>query len=121
MRMILASLCLLYATAPAVAGSGHFYSGNNLQELCAAKSPSVRAFIAGWLDKQSDDADSVAVFRSSYPSSNQLRKLNALVAGNTCLPSQVTLGQTQDVLCQYLDRNPAQRAEPASTLVGFAF
>jgi hypothetical protein len=91
MKKILAGLLFV----PVVASAG-FHTGNELYSDLLSESTSKRMYGLGYLAGLADYGDSVS----------------------HCIPSNVTLGQIQDMAIDYLRKNAENRNLPADILVG---
>lgn len=91
MKKILAGLLMV----PAMASAG-FHTGNELYSDLLSESVTKRMYGLGYLAGLADYGDSVA----------------------HCIPTNVTLGQIQDMAIDYLRKNAENRNLPADILVG---
>ncbi len=90
--------------------------GNKLVEHCRLDSLYVRGFIAGIVDKATDD---IAIASERLAGDQRMHKMLFEIEPY-CIPANATVGQSVDVFCKYLKDNPGERHLPASRLVGKA-
>lgn len=120
MRTLFVSVCLLALSSSEIQAA----DGNFLQEICKAKKDTeIIAYIAGWMDKRSNDVGNFnrTAEAPGAPDVQPMRFLKHALGGNICFPAKLDAQQTRDVLCQYLDKNPQSRHLRGSTLVWEAF
>ena len=114
-----AILTLVLATADANAS---FVDGNRLHQMCNGDPPLAAMFIAG----VSDFADeqhrrmtlATAGLKEDIPP--MAGAFIMAMSAKACMPSQATLGQAKDVVCNYLRDKPAERHRDGATLAASA-
>lgn len=95
---------------------GAFYSGNEMVQFCHDEPLLLRLYVAGVFDQS--QADLALVMSEIVPLVDVtiIRKLGRALQ-KFCIGPDVRLSQLSDVFCQYLDRYPQKRNEPANDLL----
>ncbi|MBY5440663.1 Rap1a/Tai family immunity protein [Rhizobium leguminosarum] len=108
MRAILAAAMLLAASS----AQADFFNGNDIHKYCKTDINLVTAYVAGWMDSHMFDDNLVAMAELTAPdeaTKKHVRTYAKEIRSNICFPDDVTFTQTIDVICKYLDDNPAKR------------
>jgi hypothetical protein len=119
MRKIALAAVLLGLAMP-LSASADFYTGTSLKKLCAGKSPILLGYLAGWTDKWQRDTNMLAegYEREKTPQGKRaaLSQLQRTTEG-ICIPYGASLGQMLDILCKYVEANPAKAKLGATELL----
>lgn len=100
MRPLL-SVALLLAVVPiANAKQSHYFTGNDLHELCLADRVAVTLYVTGAVDETLYRAVSSTSYRSPF-----------------CLREGIRAGQLGDTICKRLSEEPEIRDLPAAPIV----
>lgn len=107
---------LLVATSAFAA----FGDGLKMKEMCRKESPLLTGYIAGWLDKLDTDFENLelgsAVSNDADIKSvlyDQAKKARS----NICIPSGVSLGAVQDIVCRKMEVNAFLADWPAHAVI----
>ncbi|MCA1381269.1 hypothetical protein I6F34_10505 [Bradyrhizobium sp. BRP05] len=111
--------CVLLALMWTSAARADFFNGNELHTSCSFNNQSgISAYVAGVFDKTLADH---AIANFHIPSSEIDRNPNLGFVSRAikpfCLPETATLKQVKDVVCKWLNQNPAQRHLSGAPLV----
>jgi len=106
MRVLL-TIAMLLSAIPANAQL--FDSGNRLHGLCKDLPEFMNGYVAGWLEKFQNDRLAVSVDYLTYSRDERHEALSKTIVANICLPQELTLQQTTDVICKFLNDNPKER------------
>ena len=108
-------LCL----ALPVPASADFYAGDTIQKLCKDDSPLLLGYLAGWIDKDRDTNMLADGFRNEKTPQAKRLVLTYLqkATEGICIPDDANLGQIQNILCNYVDRNPSKRKLASADLI----
>jgi hypothetical protein len=88
------------------------YDGNRMAQICAGDRSFVLGYVAGMLDKATDDVGIASV----HLAGDQRLGPMLFTIEAYCLPKGVVLSQALDVYCKYLRENPAERHQTAPIL-----
>lgn len=113
MRLILAAAIALSAT---VANAG-FYTGNDLYRMCQNRDGTVFGYVAGWIDKQANDALVILDLTRTVPNNPNVLFSKFRIEGNICFPDGMILQQPRDIVCQFLEKHPERRQVEADFIV----
>jgi len=118
------ALVMLTLTSPAHAG---FSSGNDVYQFCSTRRAAVEGFVAGAFDSTEIDNDAIndyliASFKIIPDPDLSAKTFIALEKSHDqvkhyCEPRGITLIQTTDIFCQFLNAKPAMRHMPAAYLL----
>ena len=104
---------------PAVVAA-EFYNGSALHDLCSQDRAAT--YIAGFIDKAQQDDMATFLFMPGEESGTRttaVREIGNQIKG--CLPQKATLGQLNDIVCEYVKNNPkARTAKTGSAMIRFA-
>ena len=103
-----------------ITASADFYAGDQMRKLCAADSPPLLGYLAGWIDKWGRDTNLLADGFQNEKSPQTKRVLLTYLQKTTegiCVPDDANLGQMQIILCNYVERNPSKRKLGSAELI----
>ena len=118
MRTCLTLVVLLLPTS----ASAEFLDGNKLYEWCSKDRSFVGAYAAGVNDKA--EADYAAAILSIDEKTASIETMRAAVNmnfGQSCVANGVSIRQISDLVCAYLDFDPANRHKNAASIVTESF
>jgi hypothetical protein len=97
-----------------------FYAGDTIQKLCKDDSPLLLGYLAGWIDKWDRDTNILAAGFESEKTAQAKRTVLTYLQKTTegiCIPDDANLGQIQNILCNYVERNPSKRRLGSAELI----
>lgn len=114
---------IVLALALPLPASADFYAGDTIKKLCTDDSPLLLGYLAGWIDKWGRDTDLLAK-GFEQEKSPQAKKLILTYLQKTtegiCVPDDADLGQMQNIICNYVERNTGKRKLGSAELISAA-
>ena len=116
MRFALLVCLLLMGISPSAA---NYINGHMLAEWCQDKqTPLIQGYVTGVVDRTEAVMAFIDTFKAFRP---QLDAKDAAVLSEGtelfCVPARATVARLSEIVCQRLQRNPADRNLPAQTVV----
>jgi hypothetical protein len=111
---------LLMSLALPLPAAADFYAGDTIRKLCKDDSPLLLGYLAGWIDKWDRDTAMLAAGFESEKTPQAKRTVLTYLQKATegiCVPEDANLGQIQNILCNYVERNPSKRQLGSAELI----
>lgn len=111
---------IVFSLALPLPASADFYAGDTIRKLCKDDNPLLLGYLAGWIDKWDRDTGMLADGFESEKTPQAKRTVLTYLQKATegiCIPDDANLGQIQNILCNYVDRNPSKRTLGSAELI----